>query len=387
MIVYSPSANNLLKARHAVVPVYLKDPRVSLLDSGSTSSDIDRDANVILHDGARILNEIQLSTELDVQPVYTSLTTGIATVDADGYVTRVTDGIARIRCVVGPNVQIQKVPVSEVDPTDTVSFSSWRAGSLAKYATDRINALIDGVTPSSTTRAVFNGAYRNGSLFGDAYVEALTAIAKTINGSPWIAPTAITPRHVVSCWHAGDYTGCVGVWVDSEGNEHPRTLIASRVRVNSRDLNLYLLDSDLPEEIVPMPILPENAADFLPTLSPWNPGFRVPVLYVDRNNILNINTLGQIHTGGMGFVYPLVGSDYFSFADAPREGTSGKPLMLPYGATQLVMVSNYSGPSNGPSLHPVNWGAEIAALDASASVSTEHIPSVADFSAYDDFGA
>lgn len=377
MIRFDPSVSSLCKAEHRNSPTFTVVPVQVIVEAGSSEADVNEDANVLVEYDATIDTNAQITSDGFSKTLFESLTPEIATVNDLGYVQRVTDGTARIIAATGPNKQALKVPVSRVTPTTGTEFVSWVNGTLAHFANAAVIDMIDGVDPSSSTRSIFDGEYRNLHLFCGAYAEALTAIVKARNGGGWYGFTAITPRHVVHAAHAVHGVGDTLVFKTVDGGDVTRTT-THRIVVEGTDICVFTLDSDLPASIKPMPLAPTNIGDFL-----RNPGYGVPLLFADRNNLMNIALSNSLTSSYLNIGFPT--GDMAGFFDVPEEGTSGKPVMVPYSSTGLALLMTFTSPFSGPSYHSRNWSSIIAALDASAGISTGYIPSRANLSAFTEF--
>jgi hypothetical protein len=377
MITFDPSASNLCKAEHRFVPAFTISPVQVVIDAGSSEGETHEDANVLVEYDATIDTNRQITSNKFARTSYTSETPSIATVSDTGYVQRVSDGTALIRARTGTNDQRLRCPVSRVTPTTGTTFESWVFGTLAAFADTAVRGSIEGVEPSSATRSIFDGEFRNLWLFCSAYEEALTAIVGSRNGSGWMGFTAITPRHTVHAAHAVHGVGDTLIFKTVDGTSVTRTT-THRYVVPGTDIVVFLLDSDLPASIKPMPLAPTNIGDFL-----RNPEYGVPLLFADRNNLMNAVLSYQLTSDILSLTAP--SGDMAGFYDFPEEGTSGKPVMIPYSATGLALLMTFTSPNHGPSYHARDWPAIIAALDALGGVSTGYLPARANLSAFTEF--
>lgn len=377
MIVYDPSSGYDLKSE-SFAPVYEVKEIQIIVTPGTSTPGIVKDANVLNQDAATVLKQAKIDGPINPSPSFTSLTPLVASVSSDGFVARVSDGTAKIRADYGGDSQRFDIPVKLEDSAVATSFVSWRAGSLAKFVNDRINTLITGLTPSDATRRLFDGAIRNPSMFFSPYAQGLTSVAYAVGGSPYMGFTAITARHVVGCSHIGDYSGQQVSFVTTANVRVNRTLVkAYFVPGYDADTAVYLLDSALPTSIVPAKLAPTNVGNYLP-----NAKFPVPFIFPDRDQLINIARSSRLDAAKVQ-LYPFSDSRA-GFYNLPQDGTSGKPIMIPYGssASSLCILGTFTYRESGPSLHALPWTSIIPALDASAGVSTGLQPVRASFAAF-----
>lgn len=78
-----------------------------------------------------------------------------------------------------------------------------------------------------------------------------------------LAGVAISPRHVLCSHHYGIPTGTTLYFLGPKSGVVGRKVLASDYVAQGADLRVCLLDVDLPRDIVPLKILPENYADYL----------------------------------------------------------------------------------------------------------------------------
>lgn len=172
----------------------------------------------------------------------------------------------------------------------------------------------------------------------------LTAIvigegATSLGGSGSIGGSAISPRHVINCAHAPFTSGLVLTWVDDNGAPIQRTVIDStNYSIGVNDINIGLLNADLPATIHPFTLLPTNAAAVLPTLTN---GVQLQVLGYNQGQQL----FPKLWTG-----YQTSSVNYFS--SSPQwvgtawnytvvGGDSGHPVMMLIG-TNLILLSHWT---------------------------------------------
>lgn len=199
---------------------------------------------------------------------YASQSAGIATVDASGATTRVSDGTANVLVTV-PGLGARRVPVAVSRSTGqtTTTFANFLSGSLGRHLVDSMAGYLNGKTYGSATTALFSTeddatpAYvRNASLFAGAVDWTCIPAWASGSGREFLG-VLVSPRHVLSCAHART-SGTIR-FVKADGTVVSRTLSGS-LQVGSTDICMYVLDSDVPAGINFAKVLPANYASHLP---------------------------------------------------------------------------------------------------------------------------
>lgn len=302
----------------------------------------------------------------------------VASIDAYGRMTRLTDGQVRI-IVTGPTgamAQSGLVNVARLTGQTNRTFNSFAAGSLARHVDDWVNAAIDGLT-AATAKPIFStqnhaaSTYvRNAGCWAASIVEKLTCL------SPWNsydsykrAGTAITPRHVAYAHHYLIPHGAVLRFIAADNSVIERTLVNS-ARIGTTDLRIGVLNADLPASITPCKIAPPDLLTCLPSLGVA----RVPALCLDQeekallSGMGGANWFGNCRTEGQQAYY-----------ESKIVGDSGNPAFLIVdGVLVLLTVWTYGGGGSGPAVCQLNT--EIAA--ACTALGGGHTPSAADLSAF-----
>lgn len=379
MIRIHPDAANSILPLPLPVVEYLAYPNQVVTDPGTTTIETDDDVVLNKHTGSTVRNDIQIeiSSELG-NPLFESLSGAVSSVDQNGYVTCVSDGTARTKVILPGRTAIIKGDVSIVTPTTSYTLNHWADGSFGGYANTIADPMIDGITPGLGSQAVYSsGTTRNTNLFCASYVESLTAITHSVNGGIHLGLTAITPQHAVGNAHATFPVDVEALWITSANTVVPGTLVAS-YRVPGRDIVVYVLDSPLPESIVPMKLLPADIGDYL-----RNPEYRVPMLFHDRDNEINCADLTGLTEDVATMRKPEGGRA--AFFEMPIPGTSGEPGMGFLSDDELALGFTFHYPAMGPSYHALDWTAIIAAADTAAGIATGYTPAVADLSTFTDF--
>ena len=96
-------------------------------------------------------------------------------------------------------------------------------------------------------------------------LQALTCISPyNSDGSNKKAGVAITPRHIICATHYKIAVGSTIRFITNQNSVVDRTVVGT-VSIGSSDIEIQILDSDLPSSITPCKVLPSNYASYLPT--------------------------------------------------------------------------------------------------------------------------
>lgn len=373
-------------------PVYLTESTETIIDQGATTELADEDATILRSTTSTVRTEGNISSGLEAFSTYESLDPDIATAGADGRVSRVADGTARILARSAWDRQRFDVAVSETGGVTTDKFVSWVSGSLAKHATDNIESAIVGLTPSAATLDMFStvdhgaGNYtRNSSQWCSAHQNALTGFnAWHSVGGQTRAQTAITKRHIVGAAHYPN-AGSVGAtvrFVAADGTVVDRVVTHTR-KIEGRDIQTSLLNADLPTSITPVSVLPSTWSNHLRHMATTGFEFLLPCLLRNQFGEARIYDLRKLDNTYAIYTDSMPASRIAWQRDISG-GDSGGPAMLIVGG-KLVLVTTWANIGIGPPYHPHNWSAELSALDTLAGISTGYTPSVIDLSGFTSF--
>lgn len=258
-----------------------------------------------------------------------------------------------------------------VTPDSTVLVGSSSASSenpcdslystdLATEITHEIDSRVAGLTANATTKNVFvtRGSatlpwVRSTTVWtteGDAPLD-VTGV------SPWNsqlnyrkAGTLISPRHIVFANHYQIANGSTVIFIDADNNVVSRTL-QSQQRVESTDIQVGILDADVPASISYYPVI--AFSDVTQYLSPTT----VPMLTFDQEDhaiIRDVSTMTNLyvfHTASP------VGTERAAFNELLITGDSGDSAFFVID-DQLVLILTHYGASSGP-----EYGAYISTIN------------------------
>lgn len=209
---------------------------------------------------------------------------GVATVDATGTLTVVSEGETTITVTVTRTsdavFQANSIPVSvSIAAGSSVDYIENATGSAGKAFDDSLNALISGNSPSTakarfSSRDLVTKTFTRNEGFWGVGLDGLSAISpNNSRNQNRRAGTAITKRHIVCAAH---YPLSVGDTVDFVGDASGATVAATRTIVQAKTHSLYrgqsggycydvqvcLLDSDLPAGIDFIEVMPSNSSSY-----------------------------------------------------------------------------------------------------------------------------
>jgi len=318
----------------------------------------------------RLTLESPLTVSLPV--TWSSGDTDIATVSASGVVSRVADGSVTITASTPWGAASVSLDVTRV-VDDPVPSDPPAVGSAFNDCLGLLD-LIDGLTPSSTTRNVFTGYYatdmtRNSSCFASSL--DLTGCSPYNSKSGRLkAGTVIASDIIVHAKHFPEGLP-VGTTVDfftSDDTRVTRTVVGS-VDIAGTDIRLSRMNSDLPETIARYPILPSDYGDYFPELGVVN---RLPLLWIDQYERAKL-----AEWIGGGSVLEPTNAEALPWYTRPVTGDSGGPVFLLLDES-LVLIGCLYGATYAQPLA----GQESVLNAAIASLGSEHTVSVVDLSSH-----
>lgn len=353
-----------------------------LISSGGTTEVTIKDSIYDQNSGASyaqdgIINVVGANT---YGATFNALTPSIATVDVNGAVTVITDGVAEFEVQIGQFARSISWNAVLYEGEVVKIFDRFVTGSVAHAATTTIDTALVGANPSTdkTVFSVMNSSTltRNPDLWISGYVNQLTAI------SPWNsynsnfrAGTAITRRHLAMAWHFPTVNGTVFKFVEANGTVHERTQIGTSYSLQSIDRLVVTLDSDLPLGITPAKVLPANYLTYLPYYDTTNISQnRVPLLMLDQDENALVTDLSSLRffdfTSNFLTHRTPISANRLAFNEGLIGGDSGNPIFMLLN-NEAVLCACHMGTTIGPV-----WCADsaiaslILAADANAGVST-----------------
>ena len=198
-----------------------------------------------------------------------NLTPSVCTL-VDGQVTRLTDGLARVKLFKpGIGTKVFERNLTVLGTTSSNLVSSYASGSLANHTTTVIDGLIAGNTAGSATQDVFTSytydlnfpaGVRNSGNFAYAFDFTPTSFFRN-SGNPSFPATLISPRHLVSANHVQAGIGAKIIW-EKGGSFYSANVIGYAGL--GWDIGISYLDAPV-SAITPAYFLPDNYASYLPS--------------------------------------------------------------------------------------------------------------------------
>jgi hypothetical protein len=204
----------------------------------------------------------------------------------------------------------------------------------------------------STTASVSNMPYnvfvRNPNLWIGTNVD-LTAIGayNTRNDAygTKFEITAISPIHCIGSTHVVAPVGEMVNFVGSDNKTFTRTVVASQNAAD--DIQVYLLNQELPPSVTPMRVLPRNWADYL------RPGreLGLPVIFIKQGNQLFCAEAAGVQTSANPLVIYRPPSTLLrtAFNSQVISGDSSFPeMVLVRGVPAILSLWHFGGYGAGP---------------------------------------
>lgn len=357
-IIYDESSSKSIVARsvHASGFNIISTPLDTLISSGVstpiTIDDLTFNRSVPAVVDKEFLIEVVETVQGTLKNGYTvqNLTPSIGSVNDQLKVSRISDGLVSVLIKTKPLVKRIDLAVKRISGQTIDVFTGYESGSLSEHCSSFIDSAIDGLTPNtskpiySTQNHLTSTYVRNTSCW--AYGLDLTPI------SPWNsmagnlrAGTLVSPRHIVFAAHYTINNGSTIRFITADNQVVSRTLVSQMS--GGGDLRVGLLDSDVPETIGFVKVLPSNWANYFPSLSFV---YRVPTLVVDQEEKALVNDLRSLSGGSASFAQPQDVTRY-GFFELIIDGDSGNPAFLIInGELVLICTWQYGGAGSGPSL-------------------------------------
>ncbi|MDO8486260.1 MAG: fibronectin type III domain-containing protein [Candidatus Staskawiczbacteria bacterium] len=251
----------------------------------------------------------------------------------------------------------------------TLDFSVYSTG-LDVEISYQIDNRIAGLTADSSTKNLFTTRgdatspwVRNSSVWTERGDKALDLTG----ASPWVSygnyakgGTLISPRHIVFANHASIINGATIIFVDKNNNIITRTL-QNQQRVGSSDIEIGVLDSDVPSSIAYYPVIAYD--EMLQYLSSTNNSSwltftpRIPTLVLDQEDHAIIQETPAASPLFTYFASPQAGTARMGFWESFVSGDSGNPGFFTINNKLALIITLYSNGSG------YNCGSYISELN------------------------
>lgn len=296
---------------------------------------------------------------------------------------RVSNGNCRVKANSFAKIAIADCDMTRINGNVYDEFISYEAGSLAQHLVASITALVGSKTSSAKP------IYSTQNHAAATYVRNSACWAASINltaFSPWNsreanyrAGVAITPRHTIQAAH---YPLAVSDTIRfiTTGNAVVTRTVSGINSISGSDIQIALLDSDLPASITPISFAPENLYDYLPSLQT----FSVPMLATDYEEKAFIKENFPAYWSNASHFATFRNSptDPFSrMTEAIISGDSGNPVCMVINGSPVI-ISHWLGIDYGPLYHTflTEIAAALTSLGGGHSLSTVNLSSFTDYS-------
>jgi hypothetical protein len=310
--------------------------------------------------------------------------------ESNGVASGVAAGTAVLTATADLNSDIfsaREVTVSVVLGTTTTQLSGYATGSLAKNASDAVDTRISGKNPSvakpifSTLNHSTPSYVRNTS--GWAYNIDLTPISPwNSTGGGTRAGTLISPRHIIFAAHYQINNGATIRFIDENNNIITRTMTSKLTHPDYTpyypDITIGILDSDVPAGISYAKILPQNWANYLPSLSTT---YTIPALVTDQEEKGLVTDLYSL--GNMAYFRSPTDTTRLSFFENIISGDSGNPAFLIINGELIILtVWTYGGAGSGTNIlaHKTAINTMMSTLGGGYSLTEVDLSSFNDYS-------
>lgn len=296
---------------------------------------------------------------------------------------RVTNGTCRVKASSFVKSAIVTCDMTRINGNVYDELVNYVSGSLARHIVDSMTAMIGSKTASA--KPIFSvqdhvtPTYPRNAACWTASLD-LTAISPwNSRGSNYRAGTAITPRHTIQAAHYPLAVSDTIRFVAMDNTVVTRTI--SAVQSNpTTDIQVALLDSDLPASITPMQFAPSNLYDYLPSLE----SFPVPVLatdYEEKAFVKETCPTCWVNTSTAGFFRTSLTDPFSRLVEAIIPGDSGNPVCLVVGGVP-VLISHWMGVDTGRLYHKLltEIAAALTTLGGGYSLSTIDLSSFTNYS-------
>lgn len=267
------------------------------------------------------------------------------------------------------------------------TFVSWVAGSLGAQMDSAIDSLVAasgtaGLPASLAMFSTISGTtyVRNASCWLTGTGIDLTGMSPCNSGAGSggatnYAGTLVSPRHLIFANHYHPGNGAVIRFIKSDGTIINRTLIDQR-QVGTTDIQVGILDSDVPAGIGFYPVAPSNLNNYASDHQLWP----IPLITTDQQKSIYINEVNKIEGGYVWMTAPS-SSSRKPFTHLAIGGDSGSPCFYLVNG-RLVLAGCYYYSIGIPDLSAYGSAINSAmhALSQSASASTDYQLTVADMS-------
>ncbi len=169
--------------------------------------------------------------------------------------------------------------------------------------------------------------------------------------------TLISPRHYLTAAHLPDVNGSKIGFLDPNGNQVIRTVV-NNYTIPNTDINIGVLDSDVPNTITHYPIMNSATLKNLIQKTDPNPNLDVPIVDFNQDSFALVHSMYSLVDRWISH-HPYASGPRSSFSKPNiRSGDSGSPAFIIIDNQPVLLLTETSGGS-GP-----NLGSYISELNA-----------------------
>ena len=292
-------------------------------------------------------------------PTFISSDPSIATVDNNGLVTHVSNGVATITMSAGNQSISDTLYFQTLSSGNVDTFNSYLSGSLAYHISDTIDSRLVGKNKVDnlkifTTQNHSTQTYvRNPNVWCADLPNLLTCMSPwNSTGGSQRAGTLISPRHIIFAAHFQINTNATIRFVKMDGTVVNRTMTNKITHPSYApyypDITVGLLDSDVPEDISFAKVLPSDWSDYLPSLNVYTDG-EIPAIALDQEEKALVTDWYR-ETVTTAFNSP-TSSDRLEMFELLIGGDSGNPAIIPINGEPVILtVWTFGGAGAGTSI-------------------------------------
>lgn len=338
-------------------------PVERIISFGSSGILTDKDIQIYSYTAASsatdyIIN-IQYLSQENFPITFQTTNSSIIKSPSNSVASGVSTGSAKI-IAYGPDesFSLLDVNVNQQNSITTNSFYGYLNNTAGKHCTDAISTRIAGKNPS-TSKTIFNvqdhasSTYQRNTNCWCADLDLTPLSPWNSRGANTRAGTLISPRHIYFAAHYPLEIGDTIRFVTSNNVVITRTITNKLIHPGYNgygcDIGIGLLDSDVPNTIGFVKILPSNWSSYIPSMFTMQPYVKtIPVFYSNQQEKALVYDWYYYSSSGTAIVGFRTPSDAtrLSFNESVVVGDSGNPIILIING-QLVILTVFTTSGSG----------------------------------------
>lgn len=252
--------------------------------------------------------------------------------------------------------QIEKINITSYNASPISKFYSWSSGSIAKYLNDNMTSMLvnaDANNKNLFTNSVIGSpsSYNRNSNLWIKNIDFTCISPWNSTGNNTRAGTLISKKHVIFCKHLSFYPTVNSTikFVTNDNETITRTLIkvtpVGDLNSFAPDVVIGTLDSEVPNTISPVKILPSTYVNFFPTHKTYSQSeYNINcILTLNQFKNVGLASLNNFYNNNFALSVPV---GYQSFSQSIISGDSGSPVFIILNG-QLVLLGVFSGQNGG----------------------------------------